>query len=167
MSDERYAEMMKEFVKSLETNNIDKALSFCTEDIAFVMSLQFLLLYFYCGYGYTQFILLQITTGFSGQVPVPPEKRFLIKFSAKRLRPTLLSTASSLYANRRPGGPLGQFGGGAQGVSKLKNTANGTATIATHSASLNLTISTNETPSSGLVRKYSTKSTFGGTGGLR
>jgi len=36
MPDEKYAEMMKEFVKSLEANDIEKALSFCTEDITFV-----------------------------------------------------------------------------------------------------------------------------------
>ncbi len=36
MSDEKYAEMMKEFVKSLEASDIEKALSFCTEDITFV-----------------------------------------------------------------------------------------------------------------------------------
>jgi len=36
MSDEKYAEIMREFVRSMERNDIDKALSFCTEDITFV-----------------------------------------------------------------------------------------------------------------------------------
>jgi len=36
MSDEKYAEMMREFVGSLEAGDIDKALSCCTEDITFV-----------------------------------------------------------------------------------------------------------------------------------
>ena len=36
MTDEKHAEMMKEFVKSLEASDIEKALSFCTEYITFV-----------------------------------------------------------------------------------------------------------------------------------